>query len=153
MEKGLGRVGTTYNYLGQWIWYSAPVILYAAVIFYFSSLPFPEEKLPDLLFKKLSDKFLHLVEYAVLGVLLYRLFRWAAGPSGARLALVLAILAGSFYGMTDEFHQSFVPFRESSWLDWGADTIGIVIGSWVSHHLLQGGSSSQKLIDIRTMSS
>jgi VanZ family protein len=35
----------------------------------------------------------------------------------------------SFYGMTDEVHQAFVPFRESSWLDWLADTLGGVIGA------------------------
>jgi len=152
MEKAL-RKGTHGHYISRCIWHCGPVILYAALIFYFSSLPFPEEKLPGFLFKQLSDKFLHLVEYALLGLLLYRLFRWAAGPAGGRQALMLAILAGSFYGLTDEIHQSFVPFRESSWLDWGADTIGVVLGSFASHYVLQGGASLQKLIDIRTMSS
>jgi VanZ family protein len=45
---------------------------------------------------------------------------------------VLAIVTASAYGITDEVHQFFVPFRESSWLDWLADTIGAAIGamSW-----------------------
>jgi VanZ family protein len=45
---------------------------------------------------------------------------------------VLAIVTASVFGLTDELHQLFVPFRESSWQDWLADTIGAVIGamSW-----------------------
>jgi VanZ family protein len=111
------------------LWYWLPVLLYASLIFYLSSLPHPEDKLPDFLFKKLSDKFLHLVEYAVLGLLCYRALRWATGPSMARRAVIITIMAVSFYGMTDEVHQAFVPFRESSWLDWLADTLGGVIGA------------------------
>jgi VanZ family protein len=82
--------------------------------------------------KDVSDKVLHAVEYAGLAVLCYRVFRWATGPSVARQALVLAIVTASIYGITDEVHQFFVPFRESSWLDWLADTAGAAIGalSW-----------------------
>jgi VanZ family protein len=86
------------------------------------------------LFKHLSDKILHAVEYGILSLLCYRAFRWAAGPAIARQAVVLAIVAASVYGLTDEVHQSFVPLRESSWKDWLADTVGAVIGtlSWRS---------------------
>ena len=60
-----------------------PVAAYMALIFYFSSLPHPEEKLPRFLFEALGDKLLHMIEYAVLGVLCYRAFRRAAGPFAA----------------------------------------------------------------------
>jgi VanZ family protein len=45
---------------------------------------------------------------------------------------VLAIVAASIYGITDEVHQAFVPLRESSWKDWLADSTGAVMGamSW-----------------------
>lgn len=115
--------------------YWLPVLLYASLIFYFSSLPYPEEQLPDFLLKKFSDKLLHLVEYGVLGVCCYRAFRWAAGSTAARHAVVLAIMVSSFYGMTDEVHQAFVPFRESSWLDWVADTVGAAMGAVGSNRL------------------
>lgn len=120
MRVGPGRLVLLY-----WL----PVLLYAALIFYLSSLPYPEEQLPEFLLKKFSDKLLHLVEYGVLGVCFHRAFRWAAGATSARHAVVLAIVASSFYGITDEVHQAFVPFRESSWLDWVADTVGGAMGA------------------------
>jgi VanZ family protein len=114
---------------GRWFRYWLPAVAYASLIFYLSSLPHPEEDLPKFLFEKFGDKLLHVVEYAVLALLCYRAFRWAAGPRIAHGAVALAIVAASFYGMTDEVHQAFVPFRESSWLDWVADTVGAVIGA------------------------
>jgi VanZ family protein len=113
----------------RWIWYWLPVVAYASLIFYLSSLPHPEEDLPKFLFEKIGDKLLHLIEYSVLAILCYRAFRRAAGPRVTQQAVMFAILAASFYGMTDEVHQAFVPLRESSWLDWIADTAGAVIGA------------------------
>lgn len=116
----------------QVFWYWLPAVLYAGMIFYLSAQSHPDEQLPSFVLKDVSDKVLHAVEYAVLAVLCYRAFRWAAGPSVARQALALAIVTASIYGITDEVHQFFVPFRESSWLDWLADTAGASIGalSW-----------------------
>jgi VanZ family protein len=127
MEKVLSA--TTVGSRFPILWYWLPVLLYALLIFYLSSLPHPEDELPDFIFKKLSDKFLHLVEYTVLGLLCYRALRRGTGPSVARRAMIITIMAVSFYGMTDEVHQAFVPFRESSWLDWLADTMGGVIAA------------------------
>jgi VanZ family protein len=122
------RQGVTVQVFLYWL----PAVLYAGMIFYMSSQSHPEEQLPSFVLKDVSDKVLHAVEYAGLAVLCYRAFRWAAGPSVARQALVLAIITASIYGITDEVHQFFVPFRESSWLDWLADTAGAAVGalSW-----------------------
>ena len=116
----------------QVLWYWMPVALYAGVIFFLSNQSHPEEHLPSFLLKDVSDKVLHEVEYAVLGGLCYRAFRWGLNSKLAARALIIAIVTASLYGVTDEVHQLFVPFRESSWLDWLADTIGAVIGalSW-----------------------
>ena len=118
--------------MGQLLWYWVPVVLYAGAIFYLSAQPHPQEKLPSFLFEDVSDKVLHAVEYGILSVLCYRAFRWAAGPAVVRQAVLLAIVTASGYGITDEIHQAFVPFRESGWEDWLADTIGAAIGtlSW-----------------------
>ena len=116
----------------QMLWYWMPVALYAGAIFYLSAQPHPEEQLPSFLLKEVSDKVLHLLEYSVLGALCYRAFRWGLNGQVAARALIIAIVAASLYGVTDEVHQLFVPFRESSWLDWLADTTGAAIGalSW-----------------------
>ena len=116
----------------QVLWYWVPAVLYAGAIFFLSSQSHPEEQLPSFLLENVSDKVLHAVEYGILAVLCFRTFRWAAGPAVALQAVVLAIVTASVYGITDEVHQLFVPFRESSWLDWLADTIGAAIGalSW-----------------------
>lgn len=111
------------------LWYWAPVFGYAALIFYFSAQSHPEEQLPQFLIREVSDKLLHAAEYAVLGALCYRGFRWAAGPAVARQAVLLSIVVASAYAVTDEVHQFFVPSREASAWDWVADTIGAAIGS------------------------
>ena len=118
----------------QAFWYWVPVTLYAGTIFYLSSQSHPEEQLPLFLLKEVSDKVLHAVEYAGLGGLCYRAFRWGVSGQVASHALLFAIVTVSLYGITDEVHQFFVPFRESDWQDWLADTAGAVIGavSWRS---------------------
>ena len=90
----------------QWLRYWFPVIAYVTLIFYLSSLSHPEERLPNFLFEQLGDKLLHGIEYAVLAVLCYRAFRWAAGPQAGEYAVMLAIIATSLYGLTDELHQA-----------------------------------------------
>jgi VanZ family protein len=113
----------------QILWYWLPVVLYTGAIFFMSSQSHPEEQLPSFLLKDVSDKVLHVLEYAGLGGLCYRAFRWGMNGQVASHALLFAIVTASLYGMTDEAHQFFVPLRESSWQDWVADTIGAVVGS------------------------
>jgi VanZ family protein len=114
--------------------YWGPVVGCAGLIFFLSSQSHPEDQLPWFFPIEVSDKVLHAVEYGVFALLCYRAFRWGAGPVVARQAVVLAIVTVSVFGLTDEVHQYFVPFRDSSWQDWAADTIGAVIGvmSWRS---------------------
>ncbi len=137
------REGSTGRRIRSWL----PVAGYAALIFYLSSLPHPEERLPKVLFEQAGDKLLHLIEYAVLAALCYPAFLRAAGPVVARRAVALSILAASFYGMTDEVHQAFVPFRESSWLDWVADTAGAVVGALGASRFLQVSPAEGGCVD------
>ena len=114
--------------------YWMPVCAYAGLIFYLSSQPHPEDDLPSFVLS-FSDKVLHVVEYAVLGGLCYRALCWGTNESWGNRALPLAVLFASLYGISDEIHQSFVPFRDSSWLDWVADTIGAAVGAAVMSRL------------------
>ena len=108
--------------------YWLPVIIYAGLIFYVSSLSHPEEIAP-LLLKHLSDKVAHGIEYGLLGVLCYRAFRYAAGAWGMRHALLLASSVSTGYGITDELHQAFVPFREPDGWDVLTDMAGATLGA------------------------
>jgi VanZ family protein len=94
----------------------APVFVWAAAIFAFSSVPNLGTGFGvwDLVLRKLA----HLVEYAILGALLYRAI--AREP--------LAVAAGSAYAVTDEIHHAFVPGRAGSPLDWLIDTVGVIAG-------------------------
>lgn len=114
--------------------YWGPVCGYAGLIFYLSSQSHPEETLPTLV-TFFSDKVLHAVEYAVLGALCYRAVRGSGNDSWCRLAIPVAILLASLYGASDEVHQAFVPFRDSSWLDWLADTVGAALGVGIMHRV------------------
>lgn len=110
------------------LFYWGPVAGYAGLIFYLSAQSHPDEDLPSL-FGAVNDKVLHALEYAGLGGLCYRAFRWGVEGPVATRALFFAILTASLYGMTDEVHQLVVPLRESSWQDWLADVTGSTLGA------------------------
>lgn len=114
--------------------YWGPVCGYAGVIFYLSAQPHPETHVPFVTL--FSDKFLHAVEYAVLSALCYRAIRGSGHDVWRQHAIPSAILLASLYGVSDEVHQAFVPFRDSSWLDWLADTVGAALGATAMHRVL-----------------
>ena len=99
-------------------------LAWMGLIFALSSLP--GRRLPHLLHG--TDKLIHATEYAVLGALLLAVFR-AQGVS-ARWLIPLAVLCGGLYGLTDEWHQSFVPGRDASLWDALADTVGSTLGAF-----------------------
>jgi VanZ family protein len=71
------------------------------------------------------DKVLHACAYMVLAFLSYI----SLNKSGInKYAFIIALLFASIYGITDEFHQSFVPGRDSSIGDVIADFSGAMIG-------------------------
>jgi VanZ family protein len=114
--------------------YWGPVCAYAGIIFYLSSLSDPEKHLP--LVSHFSDKVLHTIEYAVLGALCFRALDGTLSISWKQWATPMAIGLASLYGASDEFHQSFVPFRDSHVLDWVADTAGAAIGAFTMRRVL-----------------
>lgn len=69
-----------------------------------------------------QDKVLHFGAYFVMAVFSWRAFRHQ-GLIGRNLALA-SMLFCSVYGLSDEWHQSFVPGRTSSGWDWLADSLG-----------------------------
>jgi len=70
-----------------------------------------------------ADKVVHALEYAVLTVLLWRALKHSSVPRLCHWSPLVGMVIASAYGVTDEWHQSFVG-RDSDVLDWLADTIG-----------------------------
>ncbi|HVR44874.1 MAG TPA: VanZ family protein, partial [Thermoanaerobaculia bacterium] len=76
-----------------------------------------------------SDKSAHTLVYAGLSVLvLFALARGRASEVTMRRCLLAAVVA-AVYGMTDEWHQSFVPGRTAEWGDVRANATGAALGA------------------------
>jgi len=93
-----------------------PVLVWAAVILAFSSIPGLSSGLGT--WDTILRKGAHVTEYAVLGGLLYR----ALGREP------LALAAGIAYAATDELHQHFVRGRHASPVDVAIDAVGVAVG-------------------------
>jgi VanZ family protein len=121
-----------------WLW--APVVLQLALIFAASSIP-NLQQLPG----GMSDKSGHSIGYALLALVLLRAF--ARGRlsgitwSGGLAAIVLATM----YGVSDEWHQSFVPGRSPDSYDVVADCVGATTG--VALGLLAGALQRWGILD------
>ncbi len=105
------------------------LLLYCAFIYWLSaqsSLPTPE-------WFENQDKLHHFGAYFVMGLLAWRSFKhWV------NLPIILALVSISFcslYGVSDEWHQSFVEGRSSDVLDWLADTSGASVGVFLLYKL------------------
>jgi VanZ family protein len=101
-----------------------PAILWMAAIFVVSSIP--DVPTPPGGF---SDSTLHAAEYSVLSLLVLRALaggRW----HGVRWSTaILAVVLSTAYGVSDEWHQAFVPGRTSEWRDVISDLRGAAIAA------------------------
>ncbi len=108
----------------------AAVVAWMAIIFALSAQPALPDLMPGL---PRAEEFAgHLAVYAVLAVLLW----WAlVGTTGTRYPATWALLLTMLYGVSDEFHQSFVPGRvvsvEDLWLDLVGAGLALLALSWV----------------------
>jgi VanZ family protein len=120
-----------------------PAALWAAVLFFLSAQPDPPGAgLFDWV--PAGDKLAHVLLYAVLGALLAHGQEERGGPSHRA---VLAL--GALYGASDEWHQSFVPGREVSLLDWAADVSGVAAGYWIGLTLLRRRAERRRALGTR----
>lgn len=102
-------------------------IAYMATIWIMSSLPSNHfVELPDSALDRTIKESLHLIEFAILYVLLVLAFLTRRGPFTTGLNVLCAVIAG-LYGLTDEIHQSFYPYRSASWFDLVKDVTGILV--------------------------
>jgi len=101
------------------------VVLWMSVIFGLSSIPslhIPFAHSYDFLLRKLA----HIGEYAVLTVVLSWAFQLYT--DSRMRAWLLAALAAVLYGVSDEWHQTWILGRRGSFRDVGIDALGIAAG-------------------------
>jgi VanZ family protein len=109
--------------------YWFPLIVYCLAIYVQSGQPSPEE-FPDVHF---MDKILHFGAYGLLGVLFFRAYQTLPLKDRKNLLILISIGSATLYGVSDEIHQYFVPFREADIMDVVANTMGSICGVYFYH--------------------
>jgi len=99
-----------------------PPFLWAAVILVVTSVP------GSVVPPRLSpyDKAIHFTIYALFAVLLTRDIAFL---TGRWRAAVTAIVFAAAFAAADEWHQRFIPSRDSDVADWQADSMGAACGA------------------------
>lgn len=111
------------------VFYKAPALGYAILIFVTSSIPGHE--LPHIPFLSF-DKIVHTFEFGLLGMLLFRSFRF---PKPFSRPYLLTLCIGIPYAAIDEIHQLFVAGRNCDIVDFMFDVAGLVIFTAISSRL------------------
>ncbi len=120
--------------------YWFPILVYCLLIYIQSSLP-PSQRLPDWPF---IDKLLHFACYALLGALFLRAFNTTPIKHNLKLVVILSVLLSSLYGISDEIHQHFVPFRTADVMDALSDILGSIAGVYLYSKLTGSGFPVQR---------
>lgn len=98
----------------------APVVVVVATLWWFSSQPAPPGA------EWIWDKAAHVVAYMVFGLAVLRATHGGLNALQRR-PLLWGVLLTLAYGAIDELHQSLVPGRHASLLDWLADALGVAV--------------------------
>jgi VanZ family protein len=112
--------------------YWLPLILYCLFIYIQSDHPSPEQ-IPIFPY---VDKVLHVTAYGIMGILFYRAYQTLRLKNNIKMLMLLSVVSASLYGISDEIHQSFVPFRQAEVADVIADTIGAFSGVYLYQLLI-----------------
>ncbi|RLI72594.1 hypothetical protein DRO97_08755 [Archaeoglobales archaeon] len=125
--------------------YLFAVILYAAFIFYLSSISHPPSPsyglmmqvynflksiglgfiaYPFYLYTLFPDKFLHFFLYLGFGLILNPAVR--NYKTNEMNSVSISIIIGGVYAASDEIHQMFVPYRSATFSDFFVDLMGII---------------------------
>jgi len=106
-----------------------PLIIYCVAIYIQSGRPSPA-RIPDVRF---LDKILHFGAYSLLGILFFRAYDTLAFKNEKNLLILISIASAILYGISDEIHQYFVPFRQADIMDVIANSIGSICGVCFFH--------------------
>ncbi|MDZ7372477.1 MAG: VanZ family protein [candidate division KSB1 bacterium] len=111
--------------MSPFVRYQLPAILYAVLIFVISSIP---TLAPPPIGIEWDDKIYHFLEYGAFGYLCARAFYYQGNRVLRDFALIITLVTGSLYAVSDELHQSLVPGRYADVGDFLADVVGVILG-------------------------
>lgn len=107
----------------------SPVVLSAAFIFFVSSIP--GKDLPAVF--PFQDVAYHFFIFCILAYFFARALKHTYSNLSFLNIILYTVAFGMAYGVSDEFHQAFVPYRVVSGLDVMVDGIGSLIGGLIFH--------------------
>ncbi len=126
---------------GGFVWNWVPLLTYMSAMFYLSSQPIQGQEIAVYIKAVKSfmyaegtkfpigfDKLFHVIEYAFLGILTFRALRYARMNQSDMTIALMSLMAVVVFGLTDEFHQWFTPFRQVEGWDLMADALGGTLG-------------------------
>lgn len=97
------------------------LIIYCSFIYWLSS----RQSLPTPMLFMHQDKIIHMGAYFIMGIFAWRFFNdYISKPL---LISFISLCFCSLYGLSDEWHQSYVPGRDADVMDWIADTLGATL--------------------------
>ncbi len=109
----------------NFVQYQLPALVWMVVIFILSSMhqsSFPVIDIPHI------DKVVHICIFFILGATIDRaILHQTHFLSLKRYHLFATVIIVMLYGLSDEFHQIYVPTRTADILDATADTIGGIL--------------------------
>jgi len=103
------------------------VIFWMGAIFYFSSIP--GRNIPAIF--PFQDVVLHIFVYAILGAFFAAALKNTFPGVTLLKSIIFVVIFGFLYGLSDEWHQGFVPGRTVSGLDVFSDVLGSLAGGWL----------------------
>jgi len=109
---------------------------YCGLIFWLSA----QEKLPMPEVFSFQDKIAHLIAYFIMAALCWRALRHSIVRK--RYLAIISFIFCSVYGISDEWHQSFVIGRTASIWDWVADSLGagLAVGLLLNHRFFKNAT-------------
>ena len=116
-----------------------PMLVVMGTIFFLSHQPGDSFELPDIFN---FDKLLHGVAYGVLAATVLFAAPMELRKKSLFFTAALAMAVCLLYGISDEFHQSFIPGRYPSIWDIIADFLGATVVVWLWRRkmmIVQGG--------------
>jgi len=120
-DTGTVGLGTVFQVL---------TVLYMFFIYYLSNQPNLPQPGP---FKDVPsfDKYEHMFEFFILGILMFMSFRYSRSRRLQRWAWTLTLAGALAYALFDEIHQYFVNGRVFDLIDLTADGTGIFIAGFL----------------------